>query len=104
MADQPLIDELREYTDVTVEQYSNLILSGMIDGIGVYASAASIWRRKAAKLAALVDTQESGSSRSMSQAYKQAIQQAEHFQKLADAEVIVVEQTSRPIVHRIERE
>lgn len=50
--------------------YTDSLIGGMIDNLGFPAAAAQIWREKAASVAGLVDTTESGSSRSLSQLRK----------------------------------
>jgi hypothetical protein len=53
------------------------------NGDNVYTAAAEAWRMKAADFADLVDIDESGSSRKLSQMYKQAMAMAEFFDKQA---------------------
>lgn len=60
-------------------------------------AAALLWGYKAARFAGLVDTSESGSSRSMSQLYKNAMAMQANFEKRAKADVTVVEEAeARP--------
>jgi hypothetical protein len=46
--------------------YTESLLGGMIDDLGMDAAATQVWREKAASVAGLVDTTESGSSRALS--------------------------------------
>lgn len=61
-----------------------LFSDDMIDDIltrypDIYEAAAEGWRIKAAKLADLVNTNESGTSRSMSDLHKHALEMAKYF-------------------------
>lgn len=56
--------------------YTDSLLGGMIDDLGFESAASQIWREKAASAAALVDTTESGSSRSLSQLRKGYLEMA----------------------------
>lgn len=105
MADSSQIAELRRLTDVAANDdvFTPPVLSSMIDAVGVNGAAASIWRQKAAKYASLVDVSESGSSRSMSQMYKNAAQAAKDFQDLSDSEITVKVVHRRTRVRSIER-
>jgi hypothetical protein len=47
--------------------YTDAVIDGMIEDLGFEAAAAAVWREKAAAVAGLVDTTESGSSRRLSQ-------------------------------------
>lgn len=47
------------------------------------------WRAKAAQLAGLVDVQEGNSSRKMSQAYDQAMQQAKYWASLPENPLVI---------------
>jgi hypothetical protein len=105
MATTTELDELRALTDVAANDavFTPPILSGLIDEMGMNAAAASVWRRKAASYSSLVDVSESGSSRSMSQLFKNASAQAESFQALAEAENVVVPLSGRTRIRSIER-
>jgi hypothetical protein len=69
MASEDEIATLRRMTalDPADPVYTDSLLGGMIDDLGMQAAAAQIWHEKAAAAAGLVDTSESGSSRSLSQ-------------------------------------
>lgn len=61
--------------------YSDDMLEVIIDqadGI-LDVAAAEVWQQKAARFSTLVDTSESGSSRAMSQMYKNAAAQAKYY-------------------------
>lgn len=69
MATTEQIASLRRVTALEAEDeiYTDQLLGGMIDDLGYEAAAATVWREKAASVAGLVDTTESGSSRRLSQ-------------------------------------
>ena len=69
MATEAEIASLRRATalEPTDPVYTDSLLGGMIDDLGFEAASATVWREKAATVAGLVDTTESGSSRSLSQ-------------------------------------
>ena len=55
-------------------------------------AAATIWEQKAGRFSTLVDVSESGSSRSNSQTYKNALAQAQYYsKKVSEAAVVEVE-------------
>lgn len=72
MATTDQIAQMRRSTALEEDDptYTDSLIGGMIDDLGFPAAAAQIWREKAAAVAGLVDTTESGSSRSLSQLRK----------------------------------
>lgn len=89
MATSAQITTLRKMTGVSTAEWSDVDLNALIDSqvnTSVNLAAAQIWRTIAASSAALVDVEESGSKRSMSQTYKNALAMAAEFEKLAVAE------------------
>lgn len=82
MASEDEIATLRRMTALEVDDaiYTDSLLGGMIDDLGFAAAAAQIWREKAATAAGLVDTTESGSSRSLSQLRKGYLEMASAIQ------------------------
>lgn len=68
MATETEIGMLRRMTALDADDpiYTDSLLGGMIDDLGMEASVAQVWREKAASVAELVDITESGSSRSLS--------------------------------------
>lgn len=78
MASEVEIARLRRMTDLAANDavYTSELLSSLIDEIGFEQAASSIWKEKAAGYASLVDTTESGSSRSLSQLSRQALDMA----------------------------
>lgn len=69
MATLAQISSLRRMTALEENDavYTDALLGGMVDDLGFEAAAAQIWKEKAAAVAGLVDTTESGSSRRLSQ-------------------------------------
>jgi hypothetical protein len=57
------------------------LLAASLDNVQMAASLG--WRAKAAEFAKYIDIDESGSTRKMSQMYRQAVLQADHFEKIA---------------------
>ena len=92
MASADELDALRRATDVpaTDTTYTDTLLGTLIDSLGVNGSAAVVWREKAAKYAALVNTSEAGSSREMSALHDHAMKMQELYDKLAAGEAIDV--------------
>lgn len=77
---------LRRYiAEQTEAVYTDVMLNGIFDSVGgdVNVAAAEIWREKAARASALVDTSEGASSRKMSQVYAQAVKQADFYNTAA---------------------
>lgn len=68
MATDTEIAMLRRMTDLAADDavYTDSLLGGMIDDLGMEPASKQIWREKAASVAGLVDTTESGSSRALS--------------------------------------
>lgn len=69
MADAAEVASLRRVTALEADDavYTDSVLGLMIDQLGFESAAATVWREKAASVAGLVDTTESGSSRRLSQ-------------------------------------
>lgn len=80
---RPMIDE------PTQDTYNDASLKTIIDQAGgdLDLAAAVIWEQKAAGYSTLVDVSESGSSRSMSQAFKNAQSQASYYRNKITVEV-----------------
>jgi hypothetical protein len=78
MASDEDIARLRRLTDTVsvTDPYTDELLEQMIDQLGFDPAAAAIWNEKAAAYASMVDTTESGSSRSLSQLHKMALEMA----------------------------
>jgi hypothetical protein len=72
MATADQISRLRRVTALEENDpiYTDSLLGGMIDDLGFEGAASQVWKEKAASVAGLVDTTESGSSRSLSQLRK----------------------------------
>lgn len=82
MATQEEIDELRRKADLksTDNVYGDdVVLGYLVDATSIDLVAANIWEQKAASLSNLVNTSESGSSRSMGDLYKNALQMAKFY-------------------------
>ncbi len=91
MADEP-----------TTDTYTDDALSALVDTKGSpEAAAAAIWQTKAGQLAKLVNTSESGSSRSNGDLYKNAVAMAKYYDGLATPVEVV--DTSSPMTVDIER-
>jgi hypothetical protein len=78
MATTNEIQQLRRMTGLEEddEVYTDSLLGGYIDDLGMTAAYKQVWTEKAAAVAALVDTTESGSSRSLSQLRKSYLEMA----------------------------
>ena len=82
MATAEEVLELRKATATEADdpEYTYEVLSGMIDDLGtVAAAAAAVWGHKAASYAEVVDVNESGSSRRLSQLHTQALAMKDHY-------------------------
>lgn len=89
MATSAQIIALRKMTGVTTGEWSDVELNALIDtqvNSSINLAAAAIWRMIAASSASLVDVEESGSRRSMSQSHKNALNMAAEFESQAVAE------------------
>lgn len=70
----------------------------------VYKVAALFWESKAARLYAMIDVSESGSSRSLSKIYDNARSMAEYFNdRVAQEEVVEEKATNYTRIHKITR-
>jgi hypothetical protein len=91
-----------QYTDVQIQEYIDE--NTTVDGIDYNGTAASIWEEKAGYYSALVDVSESGSSRKMSDLYKNALAMAKLYrQKQTDALPVEPVVVPRPRVGSITR-
>jgi hypothetical protein len=75
------ITEVRENTaEPTTVNYSDVYVSALIDVSSVAFASGTIWRRKAAKYAELVDVSEAGASRKMSDLFEHALKMAAYWE------------------------
>lgn len=81
MASEAEVARLRRITDLSADDeiYTDTLLGQLIDDLGMESAASTVWKEKAAGLAGLVDTTESGSSRRLSQLYDQALKMGSAF-------------------------
>lgn len=80
MASASDIAEVRLNTDEpTTANYDDAFVGSLVDTHGVAGAIARIWDAKAASMQKMVDVAEAGASHSMSQAFKQARQMADHW-------------------------
>lgn len=79
MATDAEVSQLRRSTALDMDDavYTDSLVGGMIDDLGMEAAIAQIWREKAASAAGLVDITESGSSRALSALRKGYLEMAE---------------------------
>lgn len=92
MVDEPTQDP---YTDATLSAYIDE--AGSLDG-----AAAEVWQEKAAKASTLVNTSESGSSRSLGQIHQNALNMAKFYSARAGTDE-VVDISDAPFTAAIER-
>lgn len=107
MATEEQVQAVRRMAgEPTTETYTDEAISALFDGKGSAESAAAvIWQEKAGKYAALVNTSESGSSRSMSQLHTNALNMAKYYAALVPGETEggVVDTTNSPMTIGIDR-
>jgi hypothetical protein len=102
MATQDDVDALHRMTNIPANDttYPDSFLAAMIDQNNtIEAAAAAIWRFKAAQMAAMVDTTESGSSRKLSDLHKNALAMAGALDQ-----VDIVARTGRSFTTAVERQ
>lgn len=68
MATDAQLAQLRRMTALDADDpiYTDSLIGGILDDLGMEAAVAQIWKEKAASVAGMVDITESGSSRSLS--------------------------------------
>lgn len=87
MATAEQVNQLRRlgnYFDT--DPYDDTQLSALIDQTSTNRVAARLWMETAASLASLVNVSESGSSRDLGTAHKNALSMASYFRGLAEEE------------------
>jgi phage portal protein BeeE len=102
MATQDDVDALHRAANIPANdtEYPDTFLAILIDQQGsVSAAAAAVWRYKAAAMATMVDTTESGSSRKLSDLHKNALEMAAGFDR-----VDVISRTGRSFTVGVERQ
>jgi hypothetical protein len=102
MATQDELDALHRVANIPASDatYTDTLLASYIDSSSsIEAAAARIWRERAALLAGMVDTTESGSSRKLSDLHKNALGMAAGLDG-----VDVVTRTGRSFTTPIERQ
>lgn len=86
----------------TTATYTDEALSAIIDAeASVEGAAVVVWQEKAAKYAALVNTSESGSSRSNSQLHQNALNMAKFYENRLPSDEAVT--PTRPFSVPVER-
>lgn len=103
MASESDLEALHRAADIPDDDddYPDDLLAEILDAeTSVAAAAAVIWREKAAALAAMVDTTESGSSRKLSDLHANALAMAKGFQTVVADTAIP---TRRSFTTQIER-
>lgn len=73
MATEEQIARFRRMTALedTDEVYTDAVIDGMIEDLGFEAACSAVWAEKAAGVAGLVDTTESGSTRKLGDLHEQ---------------------------------
>lgn len=96
MAEQIDIDALRRATGIisTGEPYTDAALSALLDTYGFNLAAARLWEELATQYSTAVDTTESGSSRSLSQLYTNALGMASRYRDLERVDVVTTQRRS----------
>jgi len=103
MASTDELAALRRATALDADDttYTDELLSAMFASYGsLSATAAQVWREKAAATAGMVDTTESGSSRKLSDVHKGALTMAADF----DGVDVTVERPRRSFTVAVERQ
>lgn len=101
MASASDIAEVRRNTDEPTDAtYTDTVIGGYIDSLGVAGAAAKIWREKAAQYATLVDVTEAGASHKFSDLNKNALAMAAYWEGLVVPDAAV---SGRPKVKKIVR-
>jgi hypothetical protein len=81
------VADVRENTaEPTATRWQDDDIELLIDDMGVLLTSATIWRKKAANYAHLVNVSEAGSSHNYSDLYKNALAMEKRFTELAAAE------------------
>lgn len=104
MADASDILEVRRNTAETEAEstYTDEVIGGYVDDLGVAGASAKVWEEKAAEYAELVNVSEAGSSHSFSDLHKHAVTSASYWSAKYTAESTVVV-SQRPKVKKIVR-
>lgn len=79
MADAETIARFRRMTALEDDDlvYTDAVIDGMIEDLGFAAAVAAVWTEKAASVADLVDTTESGSTRKLGDLHDQYLAMAQ---------------------------
>jgi hypothetical protein len=87
------------------EGFSDIELGAILDRFkgDMDLATAEVWEIRAGQYSALVDMSESGSSRSMSQMYKNAIELARYFRKKHDDDIVDPGELGRTHTRKITR-
>ena len=101
--EEAIVANLRKkVAEPTTDTYTDeQVLAAYTTAGSVAGAAAAIWQEKAAALAELVNTSESGSSRNLGDLYKNALAFAKFYKDQVDDAVVVT--TDSPFTLAIER-
>jgi len=98
------VAEVRENTaEPEAKRFEDSYIEELIDSQGLNGASATIWRKKAASFAQLVDVEEAGSAHKFSQLHKNALAQVEVFEALPD-EGVVADTGGRVKIWSIQRD
>lgn len=104
MASAGDIAEVRLNTDEpSDETWTDEVIGGYIDTLGVAGASSKIWGQKAGRYASLVDTTEAGASHAFSDLSKNAIAMEKLWAAKEDEDNPVVTTAARPKIRKIVR-
>lgn len=108
MATEDEVKHLRRITNYSAtDPYDDVALGAMLDATSLNRTAQRLWSEEAARTAGLVNTSESGSSRSLGSLHAQALKMADYYKAQAETEEqpeTPVDTTWRARTRAIERE
>ena len=104
MATPEQVAGVRENTaESEADHFEDDYIEALVDSQGVNGASATIWRKKAASYAELVDVEEAGSSHKFSQLHKNALEMVARFEELPD-DGVILDTGGRVKIRSIQRE
>lgn len=87
MATADEVAEVRRNVDEPDDaRFGPQVIAGLVDGLGVLRTSATIWRWKAAEYHKMVNISEAGSNHALSDLYSHALEMAKMYEGLAAGE------------------
>ena len=102
--DAEVLEVSQNVNEASDEIFGDDYIAGLVDAGSVTTATLTIWRKKAARFAELVDVTEAGATHAFSDLHKNALDMVKTWQSVAEAEGVFLGEGGHPRVTVIDRE